>query len=68
MILLIPLYTEDKNDLEKNRAVRRRFRNVISRFTQTFEKGLWESAIVDIVILMELILLQTSKVAECSLL
>lgn len=54
--LLIRLYTEDKNDLEKNRAVRRRFRNVISRFTQTFEKGLWESAIVDIVILMESIL------------
>jgi hypothetical protein len=54
--LLKKLYMDEKNGLEKNRAARRRFRSVISRFTQTFEKGLWESAIVDIVILMESIL------------
>jgi hypothetical protein len=54
--LLMRLHDDDKKDLENGRAVRRRFRTVMSRFAQTFEKGLWESVIVDIVILMESIL------------
>ncbi len=54
--ILRRIHDDDKKELETGRAVRRRLRSAISRFAQTFDKGLWESAIVDIVILMESIL------------
>lgn len=54
--ILCQIEKDNKANKEHDKAVRRRLQEVISRFTQTYEKGLWESVIVDIVILMESIL------------
>jgi len=50
------LQEDDKNNLNDGSAIRRRFTSTISRFVDTFDKGYWESAVVDLVIIMESIL------------
>ena len=50
------MQSEDENEKEAGRAVRRRFHSAISQFTQTFEQGYWESVVVSLVILMESLL------------
>lgn len=54
--ILEKLYVDSEDGKEEGRAVRRRFRVAISRFVETYKKGLWESSIVDLIILMESIL------------
>ncbi len=54
--LLERLDWEDRNGIKEGHAIRRRFKNAIFKFTKTFDQGLWESVVVDLVILMESIL------------
>lgn len=50
------MHKEDSQKLEQDRAIRRRFASAISRFADTFDKGYWESVVVDLVIVMESLL------------
>jgi hypothetical protein len=59
--LLGILRLENKKDLESYRDARNRFTRAIARFESTYKKGLWESAIVDLVIAMESLYLPKSQ-------
>ena len=54
--ILRRIENEDECHQEEGSAVRRRFRSAISRFANTYEQGLWESVIVDVIIVMESLL------------
>jgi len=53
---LMKIYEDEREDIEQDRAIRRRFNSAISRFTNTFDQGYWESVLVDLVITMESLL------------
>jgi len=54
--ILSKLKDENDQNLEENSNNRRRYNLAISRFSDTFDKGLWESVVTDCVISMESLL------------